>query len=115
MLLRYTVEQRIRQIRRNNQPIRPNLTIDGKEVSRQSLAIGKGNRFNTAVEVQYSFSGTILAHTYKNNTFTFAAADPGFPHSLRADRGIVASKPVPVDEGNPPKPASPPKAGSQSS
>lgn len=36
---------------------------------------------------------------YKNNTFSFAAADPGFPRSLRIDKGIVASKPVTADEG----------------
>lgn len=39
------------------------LSIDGIVVSNQSLAIGKGIRFNTAVEVQYGFSGTILAHS----------------------------------------------------
>ncbi|QDS74256.1 hypothetical protein FKW77_003058 [Venturia effusa] len=111
------------------------LSIDGREVSHQSLAIGKGNRFNTAVEVQYGFSGTILAHSksptltlihvspfsipaatsvstrsvtgylsvfataYKNNTFKFAAADPGFPRSLRIDKGVTASKPVTKDGG----------------
>ncbi|RDI81906.1 hypothetical protein Vi05172_g8019 [Venturia inaequalis] len=75
------------------------LSIDGKEVSRQSLAVGKGTRFNTAVEVQRGFSGTIAAHSYRNNTFTFAAADPGFPGSLRVGRGIVASEPVTADGG----------------
>jgi hypothetical protein len=39
------------------------LTIDGKEVSRQSMAIGKGKRFNTAVEVQYGFARTIYSHS----------------------------------------------------
>lgn len=73
---------------------------------------------------------------YKNNTFKFAAADPGFPRSVRLDRGVVASKPVTADGGktwtvdeilipdskygsaktaSAPKPASPPKASSQSS
>ncbi|KAE9967957.1 hypothetical protein EG328_007841, partial [Venturia inaequalis] len=65
------------------------LSIDGKEVSRQSLAVGKGTRFNTAVEVQRGFSGTIAAHS----------ADPGFPGSLRVGRGIVASEPVTADGG----------------
>lgn len=39
------------------------LSIDGKIVSTQSLAIGKGNQFNTAVEVQGGWAGTILAHS----------------------------------------------------
>ncbi|KAF2663632.1 hypothetical protein BT63DRAFT_460747 [Microthyrium microscopicum] len=75
------------------------LTIDGKEVSRQSIAVGKGNRFNTAVEVQYGFSGTVLQHTYKNNTFKFAAADPGFPKSIMKAGGTTYSPPASADGG----------------
>lgn len=67
---------------------------------------------------------------YRNNTFTFAAADPGFPGSLRVGRGIVASEPVTADGGrvwtvdeilipdskygSARTAASPPKAGSES-
>jgi hypothetical protein len=90
------------------------LVIDGKEASRQSIAVGKGKRFNTAVEVQYGFAGTIYSHcefqsprkclftdckAYKNNTFKFAAADPGFPRSVTKGKGVTASTPVSKDGG----------------
>lgn len=39
------------------------------------------------------------AIAYTNNTFTFAAAVPGFPDTLILDKGVVASKPVTADGG----------------
>lgn len=36
---------------------------------------------------------------YTNNTFTFAAADTGFPENVIIEKGITASKPVSVDGG----------------
>jgi len=39
------------------------LAVDGKVVSSRSDKVGKGARFNTAVEGQGSFSGTIYSHS----------------------------------------------------
>ena len=39
------------------------LAVDGKVVSSRSDKIGKGGRFNTAVEGQGAFSGTIYSHS----------------------------------------------------
>lgn len=36
---------------------------------------------------------------YTNNTFTFAAADTGFPENVIIEKGITASKPVSADGG----------------
>jgi hypothetical protein len=49
------------------------LAIDGKEVSKQSIAVGKGKRFNTAVEVQYGFAGTIYSHCKSHKPIKVAA------------------------------------------
>ena len=39
------------------------LAVDGKVVSSRSDKIGKGARFNTAVEGQGAFSGMIYSHS----------------------------------------------------
>ena len=39
------------------------VSIDGKVVSSRSDKVGKGGRFNTAVEGQGSFTGTIFSHS----------------------------------------------------
>jgi hypothetical protein len=60
------------------------LSVDGKEVSKQSLAIGKGKRFNTAVEVQYGFSGTIFAHSKFFSTLISSTTVHSYPNIIVA-------------------------------
>jgi len=75
------------------------LAVDGRVVSSRSDKVGKGARFNTAVEGQGAFKGTLYSHTYSNNTFRFSSAYQGFPSSVRKGKGITASTPVSKDGG----------------
>jgi hypothetical protein len=78
------------------------------------MAVGKGTRFNTAVEVQGGFKGTVYGHSrfknsyewlftyvkaYKNTTIRFAEADPGFPRAIRTRAKAYGSTPVSSDGG----------------
>jgi hypothetical protein len=49
------------------------VAIDGKVVSSRSDKVGKGGRFNTAIEGQGSFSGTIYSHSKFQILKTMAA------------------------------------------
>jgi hypothetical protein len=49
------------------------LTMDGRQLSTQSMAVGKGVRFNTAVEVQGGFKGTVYGHSRFQKSTKMAA------------------------------------------